>query len=171
MLFRLVRPVKRPDSSIPQFIQRIPTDILPLVAGRTLSLPLGTETVLVRVTPKMRSIRFSLRTRDPAEVKARQGQAASALERHWTALRNGAPMSLNHRQATALAGDLYRVWADAGADRIAMDCPWRDGPRGRAKSQYVPKCKAHFVDLERPGRPPDLPPGVMRLRVVQGGKG
>ncbi len=60
---------------------------------------------------------------------------------------------------------------DEVLDRIAMDCPWRDVPRGRAKSQYVPKCKAHFVDLERPGRPPDLPPGVMKLRVVQGGKG
>ncbi len=40
-----------------------------------------------------------------------------------------------------------------------------------AESQYVLECKAYFVDLERPGRPPDLPPGVMKLRVVQGGKG
>ncbi len=56
-------------------------------------------------------------------------------------------------------------------DRIAMDCPWWDVPRASAKSSYVPKCKAHFVDLARPGRPPDLPPGLMKLRVVQGGKG
>ena len=60
---------------------------------------------------------------------------------------------------------------DEVLDRIAMDCHWRDGPRGRAKSQYVPKCKAHFVDLERPRRPPNLPPRVMKLQVVQGGKG
>jgi integrase len=134
MLFRLVRPVKRPDSSVPQFVQRIPTDILPLVAGRTLSLPLGTETVLVRVTPQMRSIRFSLRTRDPAEVKARQGQVASALERHWTALRTGAPVTLNHRQATALAGDLYRTWADAGADRTIAVQLMPDGRWARVRA-------------------------------------
>ncbi|AWN49517.1 recombinase XerD [Methylobacterium terrae] len=134
MLYRLVRPVKRPDSSVPQFVQRIPTDILPLVAGRALSLPLGTETVLVRVTPKMRSIRFSLRTRDPAEVKARQGQVASALERHWTALRNGAPTSLNHRQATALAGNLYRSWADAGADRTLAVQHMPDGSWARVRA-------------------------------------
>lgn len=117
MLFRLVRPVKRPDSSVPQFVQRIPADILPLVAGRVLTVQLGAETVRVHVTPKMRSIRFSLRTRDPAEAKARQGQAAAALERHWAAFRNAAPVVLNHKQSTALAGELYRAWADGGADR------------------------------------------------------
>ncbi len=117
MLFRLVRPVKRPDSSVPQFVQRIPADILPLVAGRTLTVQLGPETVRVRVTPKMRSIRFSLRTRDPAEAKARQGQAAAALERQWAAFRNAAPVTLDHKQCTALAGELYRAWADSGADR------------------------------------------------------
>lgn len=35
------------------------------------------------------------------------------LEGVWQALRNDAPVHLTHRQATALAGELYRVWADS----------------------------------------------------------
>ena len=45
--------------------------------------------------------------------------------------------------------------------RLSGDCPWRDDPRGA--------CGAHFADMP-PRRPPDLPPTLMRLRVVKGGK-
>ncbi len=121
MLFRLPRPMKRSDSSLPQFKHRIPADVRALAIGRTLSVPLGSETAHVTITASMASLRFSLRTRDPSEAKARQGQAAAAVERFWTALRKSQPATLDHRQATALAGDLYRAWADAGADRtVAM---------------------------------------------------
>jgi hypothetical protein len=117
MLFRIVRPMKRRDSSSPQFVQRIPADVRPLAIGRTLAIPLGAETLHVRITPIMASVRFSLRTRDPSEAKRRQGHAAAALETYWTALRQARPVALDHRQATALAGDLYRAWADSGANR------------------------------------------------------
>lgn len=50
---------------------------------------------------------------------------------------------------------------------IAADCPHLD----RKGNQYVPKCHARFVDLDPPPRPPDLPPGMLGLRVVQGGRG
>ncbi len=56
-------------------------------------------------------MRFSLRTRDPGEAKIRTAQAAAYLETVWTALRASAPVTLSHRQATALAGELYRAWA------------------------------------------------------------
>jgi hypothetical protein len=46
--------------------------------------------------------------------------------------------------------------------RLSADCPWRDEPRGT--------CHARFADLP-PQRPPDLPPAMMRLRVVRGGEG
>jgi hypothetical protein len=46
--------------------------------------------------------------------------------------------------------------------RLSADCPWRDEPRG--------SCGARFADLP-PARPPDLPAGLLRLRVVKGGKG
>src|SRR6266480_3299815 len=46
--------------------------------------------------------------------------------------------------------------------RLSADCPWRDDPRGR--------CSARFADIP-PRRPPDLPPALMRLRVVKGRQG
>lgn len=35
------------------------------------------------------------------------------LEGVWQAVRNDAPVHPTHRQATALAGELYCVWADS----------------------------------------------------------
>jgi hypothetical protein len=80
MWFRLVLPVKRSGSSYLQFTQRIPADVRLLAIGRTLVVPLGSETVRVVITPTMGSIGFSLRTLDPSEAEARQGQAAATLE-------------------------------------------------------------------------------------------
>lgn len=117
MQFRLVRPLKRSDSSFPQFTQRIPADVRHLAVGRTLTVPLGSETLRIAITPTMASIRFSLRTQDRSEAKARHGQAAATVETFFEALRKGRAVELDHRQATALAGDLYRAWADGGADR------------------------------------------------------
>lgn len=96
MLSRIVRPVKRRDSSKPQFSQRIPTDVRALAVGRVLPVPLGSETLSVRVTPTMQHVRFSLRTHDPSEAKRRQGQAAASLEEYWTALRRAKPVRLTH---------------------------------------------------------------------------
>jgi integrase len=53
-----------------------------------------------------------LKTRDATEAKIRQAKAAAYLETVWQALRRGQPTSLSNRHATALAGQLYRAWAD-----------------------------------------------------------
>ncbi|ACL62322.1 hypothetical protein [Methylobacterium nodulans] len=79
-----------------------------------------------------------------------------------------------HRQGTYRLARLAAKFGpemglDEVLDRIAFDCPWRPSRRLRPGNQYVPKCKASFVDLEQPRRPPDLPPGLMGLRVVKGG--
>jgi hypothetical protein len=55
---------------------------------------------------KTDSIRVSLGTRDPGEVKVRQAMALAYVERVFTALRGEAPVSLTNRQATALAGEI-----------------------------------------------------------------
>ena len=75
-------------------------------------MPLGNASVRIPITPRTDCIRFSLRTRDPAQVKIRQAQAAAHLEMTWQALRQKQPAALSNRQATALAGELYRAWAD-----------------------------------------------------------
>jgi integrase len=112
MLFRVVRPMKRDGSRIPIFVQRIPVDVMSRAVGTRLAIPLGDGFTFVTVSTRAQSVRFSLRTTDPSQAKTRQAIAAAYLEGVWTALREDAPAKLSHRQATALAGDLYRVWAD-----------------------------------------------------------
>jgi hypothetical protein len=46
--------------------------------------------------------------------------------------------------------------------RLSADCPWRDDPRRD-------RCSARFTDMPA-RRPPDLPAGLMKLRVVKGGR-
>jgi hypothetical protein len=75
MLFRLVRPVKRSGSSIPYFVQRIPADVRSGAIGRTLEIPLADSAVRIRITLRIDSVRFSLRTRDSHEVKIRHAKA------------------------------------------------------------------------------------------------
>jgi integrase len=112
MLFRLVRPVRRSDSSKEQFLQRIPKDLLARAARLSLSIPLDSNTTVhLTISPKAEAVRFSLRTRDPSETKTRHARATAYLETVWRALRQDAPIPLTNRQATALAGQLYRAWA------------------------------------------------------------
>jgi hypothetical protein len=80
--------------------------------GLKLSIPVGGETQTVILSPRAQSVRLSLRTDDPAEVKARLAAVDAYLENFWRALREDAPASLTHRQATALAGELYHAWVN-----------------------------------------------------------
>ena len=76
------------------------------MVGMKLAVPLGQETAFVTITAQMESIRFSLRTGDPSEVKNRQAGAAAYLEEIFRSLRDNRPVTLTHRQAVALAGEL-----------------------------------------------------------------
>lgn len=124
MLYRLVRPMKRSGSLVPQFVQRIPADVRTRAIGRTITVPLGDETIGIKLTAKMATVRFSLRTSDPAEAKIRQGHVAACLETVWRGLRGPAPIFLTNREAHALAGTLYRAWANEGRESdlaVSMD--------------------------------------------------
>ena len=113
MLFRLVRPVRRKNSRVQYFVQRVPADVKRrLTDDLRLEVPLGDQTHPVIVRRGRSDVRFSLRATEPAEVKRRQAAAAAYLETVWDALRRDAPSSLTHRQAVALAGELYRAWAE-----------------------------------------------------------
>ena len=112
MLFRLVRPVKLTGSRHRYFVRRIPSDVKDKATGLKLAIPVGDQTQPVIITPRAQSIRLSLRTDDPTEVKVRLAAVDAYLENVWRALREDAPVSLTHRQATALAGELYRAWAN-----------------------------------------------------------
>ena len=47
-------------------------------------------------------------------------------------------------------------------ERFSYDCLWRAEAHGK---RGVSACGVYLPDLEQP-RPPDLPPGLVRLRVV-----
>jgi hypothetical protein len=123
MLFRVVRPMKRNGSRIPIFVQRIPADVMSRAVGMKLAIPLGDSFAFVTVRARAQSVRFSLRTTDPSQVKSRQAIAAAYLQNVWTTLRDDVPVKLSHRQATALAGELYRIWTDGEnrAQSIAIE--------------------------------------------------
>jgi len=65
---------------------------------------------------------------------------------------------LGHR---ATLGDLMQ--------RFVSDCPWDPASPLRKAQKYGHKCGAYCPDIGRSG-PPDLPPGLRRLRVIEGGK-
>lgn len=105
MLYRLVRSVKRPDSSHLQFEKRIPADVLPRAAGLKLSIPMGGgEFQHIALSPTARAIRFSLRTRDPSEAKSRQAHVLAYLEEVWRGLRATKPIGLTNKQASTERG-------------------------------------------------------------------
>jgi integrase len=112
MLFRLVRPMRRSGSRNRYYVKRIPSDVRRKVIGVTLAIPLGDVTQTLTITSRTQAIRVSLRTDEPAEVKARQVAVDAYLENVWQAYRRDEPVALTHRQATAMAGEFYRGWAE-----------------------------------------------------------
>lgn len=52
---------------------------------------------------------------------------------------------------------------------LSADCPWHDGPDAR-KKRGEPGCQARFLDLGPVQPPPDLPPSLGGLRLIEGGK-
>jgi hypothetical protein len=48
-------------------------------------------------------------------------------------------------------------------DRFSYDCLWRAEARSKAGKSA---CGVHLPDLQNP-RPPDLPPGLLKLRVIK----
>lgn len=120
MLYRLVSPMRRKGSQNIQFVQRIPSDVKVRAAGMKLSVPIGPDFIPYTISAHSDAVRISLRSSDASVVKTRQAQVAAYVESVWRSLRGTAPVSLTHRQATALAGELYRAWASDRRDSNAM---------------------------------------------------
>lgn len=105
MLYRLVRPVKRPGSSNHYFVKRIPADLQKRMVGMKLAIPIGDESVFVTISSKMESVRVSLRANDPLTIRQRQADASAYVDAIFESLRRDKPVSLSLRQAVALRGD------------------------------------------------------------------
>lgn len=137
--------MRRDGSRIPSFVQRIPADVRANAAGIELAIPLGDEFVFVTPSESAQAIRFSLRTAEPSEAKARHGLAAAYLAGVWQALRNDAPVHLTHRQATALAGELYRVWADSKSRARSVAMVHTPGVGWAPDTESHEEQEAHWV--------------------------
>ena len=83
---------------------RVPADLAPKMRGRRVTLPFDDSVVTVVATDK---VAFSLRTKDPALARARFTPAYAALAKHFDDVRAG-PRPVTHKQAVALAGEVYR---------------------------------------------------------------
>ncbi len=81
----MAQPIKR--GGIYWLRKKVPEDLRPVVGKR--------------------EEKFSLKTRDPSEARILFAKAAAEIEERWSNLRRG-HMSLNHKQAWAVAGEIYR---------------------------------------------------------------
>ncbi len=78
----------------------------------------------------------------------------------------------SRRGAFRLARIAEKYGAECGVERmrllLAGDCPWA-GEHFKPQ-KYRKGCGLYFPDLEGAPRPPDLPPAVGALIVIEGGK-
>lgn len=105
MVLRMTRPSKRPDSTIPYFRKRVPVDLRSFFDGR-------------------KEIKVSLRTRDPAEIKAEHARIAAEVEARFAQLRRGM-VSFSQKQATAIAGKIYRELVEAHEENPGEPGRWK----------------------------------------------
>jgi hypothetical protein len=94
----------------------------------------------------------------------------------WVIVRVDCPLCPRRKGQYRLARLAEKFGADVQLcdliDRIAFDCPRKSLPMERPPGQYDPRCKARFTDLETNNRPPpDLPPMMRKLSLIQGGRG
>lgn len=177
MHFRLVRPMKRKGSINHQFTQRIPADIKARSAGLKLHIPMGGETIPLTLSDAARHVRLSLRSSEPSIVKQRQAEVAAYLETVWQALRVSKPIPLSHRQAVALAKEVYLAWAsERDSERTLAVSRKGDG------SDMVPESYSHteeegweaaeesMLRIDPLGREPEefMQPLVRRLLLAKG---
>lgn len=111
MLYRLVSAVKRQGTQNLQYKKRIPADVRARMVGLSVLVPIGSERVAYVANAQTETIRLSLRTSDPAQGKIRLAEVSAFFETLWSSMRATKPITLTHRQAVALSGDLYRAWA------------------------------------------------------------
>jgi hypothetical protein len=112
--------MKRAGSRNQYFIKRIPADLKSRDEDLRVYVPIGDEAISYVISRRAQTVRLSLRTSEPAEVKQRLAQVDAFFEKLWNALREREPVSLTHREATALAGELYKAWASCDEDERTL---------------------------------------------------
>lgn len=104
----MTRPTARGDCRTFQFVKRSPKALLAARAGQTIQITIATAAGNVMTfTPLVsRLLKFSLRTTDADEARARAGAVTAQIASLVKAIEAG-PRTLTHKQAAALAGEAY----------------------------------------------------------------
>lgn len=124
MRIRMASPMLRKGSTVLQFRQRIPRDVLDRARGCALAIPVGDEVLHTIVGPAAQEVTGSLRTRDPHEAKARKSVVLAYLNDIWRSLREG-PKRLTQKQIVALAGEAYRELVSSFEDNPGSPETWK----------------------------------------------
>ena len=106
----MATPLKRDDSSLYQFVKRVPADVLLKARGTgiVIDLPAIGNLPAVSVAPTVTPIiKLSLGCCDQEQAKARHAHVSAHLGHLFDAIRRG-PGRLTLKEAVALAGDVYR---------------------------------------------------------------
>ena len=119
MVLQMARPWRDPTSGIYYLRVRLPRSAPNSVKGRKAMLPLNREHVHVTIGD---ITKLSLRTRDPAEARARHVEAHAAFIAHLEASKSG-PIRLTMRQISAIAGTVYhelieKIGDDPGEPKV-----------------------------------------------------
>ena len=132
------RPMKRSGSSSQHFRKRVPADVLTIARGKQCVVMLPPERsdgdqIHIKFTIGA-GIRFSLRTRDPTVARQRNAAVTEQVERLFDELRAGPPppRSLPPKQIVALAGEVYRLFAETlEDDQVLTADEWRKVERNQ----------------------------------------
>lgn len=93
-----------PHSSVYWYRQRAPKDVAGVVKGRSVSVVVDGVTRPLKIGT---DLKVSLRTKDPSEAKVRARDVQSQFDLIWASFRSD-EVTLNLKQAVALAGEVYR---------------------------------------------------------------
>jgi len=109
---------RRSDSKHHQFERRVPQDIIERARGQLVVIdlpPLKDAKGTIIHTTLGHRVKFSLKTPDNDVAAARTGLVLAHLEKLYDAIRQG-PRPLSHKEVTAYAGEVYRLWRDKFED-------------------------------------------------------
>ncbi|WP_116654901.1 DUF6538 domain-containing protein [Pelagibacterium sediminicola] len=107
MVKAMPAPYKHKRTGVYQYRQRTPRDILEDARGKKVSVTVdGT----VRQLTIGGELKVSLSTKDPREAKERAREVQDQYDLIWDSFRSN-EITLTHRQAVALAGEVYRDWS------------------------------------------------------------
>jgi integrase len=108
MGLRMSTPWKHPDSGTYYLNQRVPTDLVAKVKGRTVIITINGDDYAVKLG---NTVKLSLRTKEPKLAKERFSEAVAAVQELWRVMRqetHDGPVCLSTKQIEALAGEYYR---------------------------------------------------------------